>query len=152
MTKEIKIKSDTVTIDASGQIIGRMAVNIANILRGKDSPNFLPYKETGRKVIVFNTDKVSVTPKKAEGKIYYHHSGYPGGIKKESLGELMERNSRLVVRKAVYGMLPKNKLRDRFIKNLTLYKAELPGKTPDGKTSEVEESQTSEVEKEGKKK
>lgn len=111
-------------IDATNKILGRLAVEIANLLRGKNKPNFVPYLDVGDKVVVINTDKIKVTGQKMKQKIYYRHSGYPGGIKATKLAEAIEKDSRQVVRRAVYGMLPKNKLRDKIIKKLKLYKKE----------------------------
>lgn len=113
------------TIDAKNRILGRLAVEVANLLRGKNKPEFVPYLDKGDGVVIFNTDKIRVTGQKMEKKIYYHHSGYPGGIKQASLKKLMKQDSREVIRKAVYGMLPKNRLRDRIIKKLKLYKGEV---------------------------
>ncbi len=112
------------TIDATDKILGRLAVEIANLLRGKNKPSFVPYLDQGDEVIVVNTDKIKVTGRKMKQKIYYHHSGYPGGIKETRLEEAMEKDSGQVIRRAVYGMLPKNKLRDKIIKKLKLYKGE----------------------------
>lgn len=112
-------------IDATGKILGKLAVEVAVILRGKDNPNFMPNKLSGNKVIVFNTSKIVVTGKKYEDKKYYHHSGYPGGIKEKSYKELVEKDPNEPLRIAVYGMLPKNKLRDKIIKNLKLYENEI---------------------------
>ena len=112
-------------IDATNKVLGRLASKIAILLQGKHKPNFVPYLNTGDKVIVTNTDKIKITGKKLKKKVYYHHSGYPGGLKKITLEELMKRDSREVLRKAVWGMLPKNKLRKQRIKNLKLYKGEI---------------------------
>ena len=112
------------TIDATDKILGRLAVEIANLLRGKNKPSFVPYLDKGDEVVVVNTDKIKVTGRKMKQKIYYRHSGYPGGITATRLEEAMEKDSCQVVRKAVYGMLPKNKLRDKIIKKLKLYKGE----------------------------
>lgn len=112
------------TIDATNKILGRLAVEIANLLRGKGKADFVPYLDRGDQVIVTNTDRIKVTGQKMKKKIYYHHSGYPGGIKEINLEGLMEKDSREVIKKAVYGMLPKNKLRNKMIKKLTLYKGE----------------------------
>ena len=109
-------------IDATDKILGRLAVEIANLLRGKGKPDFVPYMNKGDNVVVINTDKIAVTGQKLKNKIYHHHSGYPGGIKGINLEELLKKDSREVVRKAVYGMIPKNKLRDQVIKKLELYK------------------------------
>ena len=113
------------TIDAKNQILGRLAVEVANLLRGKNKPEFVPYADKGDKVIIINTDRIKVTGQKTKQKIYYHHSGYPGGIKEISFDKAMEKDSREVVGKAVYGMLPKNKLRDKIIKKLKLYQGEI---------------------------
>ena len=123
-SKEGVGKQPDLKIDAQGKILGRIAIEAANALRGKDTPKFLPYINPGRKVVIFNTNGLSLTTKKLENKIYYRHSGYPGGIKEEPLARVMKRDSRIVVRRAVYGMLPKNRLRDRLITNLILYKGE----------------------------
>jgi len=112
------------TIDATNKILGRLAVEVANLLRGKGKTDFVPYLDKGDHVTITNTDRIKVTGQKMKKKIYYHHSGYPGGIKEINLERLMEKDSRQVVRKAIYGMLPKNKLRDKVIKKLTLYKGE----------------------------
>lgn len=112
------------TIDATDKILGRLAVEIANLLRGKHKPDFVPYLNKGDDVVVINTDKIKVTGQKLKKKIYYRHSGYPGGIKQINLEEFLKKDSREVIKKAVYGMLPKNKLRDKVIKKLKLYKKE----------------------------
>lgn len=113
------------TIDATNKILGRLAVEIANLLRGKNKSDFVPYLDKGDEVIVSNTDKIRVTGQKLKKKIYYRHSGYPGGLKETKLEQAMKQDSREVIRKAVYGMLPKNKLRDKIIKKLKLYKGEV---------------------------
>lgn len=112
----------THTIDATNRILGRLAVEVANLLRGKNRADFQAYEDKGDKVIITNTDKLKVTGRKLKQKMYYHHSGYPGGIKEKRLDKLMEEDSRLVLRKAIYGMLPKNKLRSQMIKRLELHK------------------------------
>jgi len=112
----------SITFDASGKRIGRLSVRVADALRGKDTPTFVPNKVPNKTVVVYNTDKLDISAKKKEQKTYYAHSGYPGGLTEDSLGSLFARDSREVVRRAVYGMLPKNKLRDLFIVNLKLYK------------------------------
>jgi len=111
-------------IDATNKILGRLATEVANLLRGKLKPSFVPYLDVGDEVVVINTDKIKVTGRKMKQKIYYRHSGYPGGIKATKLEEALKKDSREVVRKAVYGMLPKNKLRDKIINKLKLYKGE----------------------------
>jgi large subunit ribosomal protein L13 len=122
MTKEIEKKE--YKIDASGKVLGRVAVEAAVLLRGKNSPKFLPRITPDNIVKVFNTDKIKVTGKKMDQKSYFRHSGYPGGLKEEVLWKLFERDSREPLKRAVYGMLPRNRTRDKVIKNLKLYKGE----------------------------
>jgi len=121
-------KSKTYTIDATDKRLGRLAAEIVTILRGKNSPDFLPYKISDNQVIVFNTSKIVVTGKKFEDKKYYRHSNYPGGIKVNTYKELFERDPSEPLKIAIYGMLPKNKLRDKIIKNLKLYVGEIENK------------------------
>ena len=110
----------THTVDATNKILGRLATEIAVLLRGKHKPDFYPNKDMGDFVIVKNFDKIKFTGKKFEQKIYYHHTGYLGGLKKTPLKKLFEKNPAEVLKKAVFGMLPKNKLRARQIKRLTV--------------------------------
>jgi len=105
-------------IDATNRILGRLAVEIALLLRGKSKVDFAPNKDAGDFVIIKNADKIIVTGKKFENKIYYRHSGYLGGLKKTPYKKLFKKNPGEVIKKAVYGMLPKNKLRDEQIKRL----------------------------------
>lgn len=112
-------------IDAANKRLGKLATEIVIILRGKNSPDFFPYKLSNNKVIVFNTSKMIVTGKKYENKKYYRHSGYLGGIREKSFKELFEQDPNEPLRIAVYGMLPKNKLRDKIIKNLKSYAGDL---------------------------
>jgi len=112
-------------IDAAGKILGRMATEAAVLLRGKNTASWLPYITPQNQVTIFNTDKIKVTGKKMDQKFYRHHTGYPGGLKEESLANLLERDSREVIKLAVYGMLPRNKTRDKIIKNLKLFKGSL---------------------------
>jgi len=113
-----KIQRKTHVIDAQGRILGRLATEIANLLRGKHKPDFVPYRDMGDFVVVKNADKIKFTGKKLEQKKYYHHSGYLGGLKETPLKKLFERNPAAVLKKAVFGMLPKNKLRQKIIKKL----------------------------------
>ena len=108
-------------IDASGQILGRLAARVAILLRGKDRPDFAPHKLSNTKVIVYNTSKIEVSGSKYENKEYISHSGYLGGIKFKKFKDLFRENPNEIFKKAVYRMLPKNKLRDRLIKKLELY-------------------------------
>lgn len=109
-------------IDATNKVLGRLASEVAVLLRGKNDPSFDPSRASDNKVVVNNTDKIAVTGRKMVQKLYRRHSGYHGGLKEERLRDLMARDSRLALRKAVLGMLPKNKLRAKFIRNLILHK------------------------------
>ena len=111
-------KIDIKEIDADGQVLGRLATQVANFLRGKGKPEFRPNMMVGDKVIVKNARKIIITGNKLEQKIYYHHTGYLGHLKSESLKDLMAKNPAEVVKRAVYGMLPKNKLRKQWLRNL----------------------------------
>jgi large subunit ribosomal protein L13 len=105
-------------IDASNQILGRLAVKVATLLRGKNKPSFLPYKDEGDFVIINNVDKLKVTGKKLEQKMYYSFSGYIGSLKGTPLKKMMAEKPAKVLRTAVFGMLPKNKLRAKMMKRL----------------------------------
>lgn len=111
------MKPKTHTIDASNKPMGRLATEIAVILRGKDKPEFMPNLDLGDFVVVKNVSEMKLSGKKEEKKIYYHHSGYPGGIKEVPLKKLGRAK---VLRKAVWGMLPKNRLRAKMIKKLKI--------------------------------
>jgi len=108
-------------VDAENMVLGRLATRIATVLRGKNKPIFAPSVDTGDFVIVVNADKIALTGNKLSDKIYYSHSGYPGGIKSISAGKLMEKKAEEVIRKAVKGMLPKNKLASQMLKKLKVY-------------------------------
>lgn len=111
-------------IDATDKSLGRIAAEAASILRGKNSVEFLPNKISDNRVIIFNTLKMKITGKKIKNKKYIRHSGYPGGIKMISLEEVLKKDPNKPLKVAIYGMLPKNKLRDKLIKNLKLYVGE----------------------------
>jgi len=113
-----KIQLKTHTIDAAGKVLGRLASEIAVLLRGKNKPNFVPYLDRGDFVVIKNVNKIKVTGKKAEQKKYYRHSGYLGGLKEITFKKIFEKDPALVLKKAVFGMLPKNKLRAKMIKRL----------------------------------
>lgn len=117
--------AQTYKIDASGERLGRLAARVASLLQGKDQPDFLAYKLSNNKIIVFNTTKIVISGKKFENKKYFRHSGYPGGIKEVSFKDLFERDPNEPLKRAIYGMLPKNKLRDKMIKSLKLYAGEI---------------------------
>jgi large subunit ribosomal protein L13 len=109
-------------IDADGRTLGRLATEVATLLRGKRKPEFTPFIDCGDFVVVVNAEKINVTGKKIEQKKYYSHSGYPGGIKVKTLEELLETKPEEVVRKAVWGMIPKGKLGRAVYKKLKVYK------------------------------
>jgi large subunit ribosomal protein L13 len=108
-------------VDAEGQVLGRLATRVARILIGKDKPTFTPHLESGDHVIVVNAEKIKLTGNKIDQKIYRHHSGYPGGLKEVPIKVVLQRRPEEVVREAVLGMLPKNKLRARRAKMLRVY-------------------------------
>jgi len=112
------MKQETHTIDASGKVLGRLATEIAILLRGKNKPDFVPYKDSGSLVTVKNIEKIIISGKKMEKKKYYRHSGYLGGLKETSLKTVFKKNPSEVLRRAVLGMLPKNKLRAKQIRRL----------------------------------
>lgn len=111
-------------LDAKGKVLGRLATQIANLLNGKKDVEYSPNIYTKNKVVVINSDKVIFTGKKLTQKKYIWHSGYPRGLKSLTLGEMMSRDSRKVIREAVKGMLPKNKLQKVKLANLYIYKDE----------------------------
>jgi large subunit ribosomal protein L13 len=115
----MKTKKETHIIDASGKVLGRLATQIAILLRGKHKPNFDPSKDMGDFVVITGIEKIKVTGNKANNKKYIHHTGYLGGLKEKKFKEVFEKNPAFVLKKAVLGMLPKNKLRPRQIKRLT---------------------------------
>lgn len=108
-------------VDAEGKTLGRLASEVANVLRGKNKPIFTPHIDTGDYVIVVNAEKVKVTGKKLEQKIYYHHSEYVGGMKETTLKEMMKKKPEFVVTHAVKGMLPKGPLGRQMLKKLHVY-------------------------------
>ena len=112
---------DWLVVDATGQTLGRLATQIATALRGKNKPEFTPHCDTGDFVIVVNAEKIHVTGNKRADKRYYRHSGYPGGIRSRTLAEMLERRPEEVIRKAVKGMLPRNRLARRQITKLKVY-------------------------------
>ncbi len=122
LKQENKNNKNEYIFDAAGKVLGKLAVEIAVCLRGKNQSGFLPHLTPQNQVTVLNTDKIKVTGKKLIQKKYFRHSGYPGGLKEEKLEDLMRRDSRKVLWLAVYGMLPKNRTRDKIMKNLKLFK------------------------------
>jgi large subunit ribosomal protein L13 len=108
-------------VDAEGKTLGRLATQIADALRGKRKPEYTPHVDTGDFVVVVNAAKIAVSGNKRTDKIYYRHSGYPGGIRSRTLGEMLERRPEEVIRKAVKGMLPRNRLARQQITKLKVY-------------------------------
>ncbi len=110
-----------VVIDAEGKVLGRLVTEIANILRGKNKPVYTPHVDTGDFVVVINAAKVKLTGKKWEQKVYYRHSGYIGGLKSLTAKEMLEKKPEELIRHAVKGMLPKNRLGRKIFKKLNVY-------------------------------
>ena len=120
-TKVSDIKREWHVIDASDEVLGRLATRIANLLMGKHKPLFCRNLDVGDFVVVINADKVRVTGNKIKQKMYYRHSGYPGGLKSVSLDKMMQTHPTRVIEHAVKGMLPRNKLNARMMKRLKVY-------------------------------
>ncbi|MCJ7583108.1 MAG: 50S ribosomal protein L13 [Candidatus Aminicenantes bacterium] len=120
--KKDEIERKWLLINADGKILGRLATEISVLLRGKGKARFAPFIDTGDFVVVINAEKIQVTGRKLEQKKYYSHTGYPGGIKEKTLNELMDTNPEEVLRKAVWGMIPKNKLGRKIHKKLKVYR------------------------------
>ncbi|HZW40477.1 MAG TPA: 50S ribosomal protein L13 [Ignavibacteriaceae bacterium] len=110
-----------ILVDAKDQVLGRLATQVASIIRGKTKPEFTPNSDTGDFVVVINADQVKITGKRGLLKTYSHHSGYPGGLKTKSLSEVMDTNPTFVIENAVKGMLPKTRLGNQLIKKLKVY-------------------------------
>lgn len=108
-------------IDASGKVLGRLATQIAKYLRGKHKPEYTPHADAGDYIIVINADKIKVTGKKEQEKIYYSHSGYPGGLKEITFDKLRAKNPIQIIERAVKGMLPKNPLGREMLRKLKVY-------------------------------
>src|SRR5690554_450995 len=121
LAKAGQVDRQWLLIDAQGQTLGRLASEIATLLRGKHKPTFTPNVDTGDHVIVINADKVVVTGNKAQQKLYYHHTGYAGGLKSISYERLMEKKPEQIIYLAVKGMLPHNRLGRAMIKKLRVY-------------------------------
>ena len=121
MANPDKIERKWYVVDAEGCTLGRLASGVASVLRGKNKPQFTPHVDTGDYVIIVNADKVKVTGKKMDQKIYYHHSDYVGGMKETTLKEMMAKKPEKVIELAVKGMLPKGPLGRQMIKKLHVY-------------------------------
>ena len=121
MARPLEVERRWYVVDAEGQTLGRLATEIATILRGKNKPQYTPHVDTGDFVVVVNAEKVVVTGRKAEQKVYRRHSGYPGGLKETSYEQLMERRPTEILRRAVKGMMPKNRLARQQLRKLKIY-------------------------------
>jgi large subunit ribosomal protein L13 len=116
-----EVTRDWYVVDAQGQTLGRLATQIADTLRGKRKPQFAPHVDTGDFVVVVNAEKIAVTGNKLDQKMYHRHSGYPGGLRSRTLREQLERRPTEVIRIAVRGMLPKNRLARKQLVKLKVY-------------------------------
>ncbi|NIT04571.1 50S ribosomal protein L13 [Candidatus Saccharibacteria bacterium] len=123
-TKASEVTREWHLLDAKGKILGRLATEVAQLLMGKHKSNWAPYLDMGDYVVITNAREVAVTGKKEKQKVYYRHSGYPGGLKEETLEELRKRRPEEVIRHAVVGMLPKGKLGRKMITKLYVYPGE----------------------------
>lgn len=121
MANPDKIERKWYVVDAEGQTLGRLAAEVAKVLRGKNKPEFTPHIDTGDNVIVINAEKIKVTGKKLDQKVYYHHSDYVGGMKETTLRKMMAKKPEQVIELAVKGMLPKGPLGRTMIKKLHVY-------------------------------
>ena len=119
--KSVNVEKNWHLVDAEDKVLGRLAVKIASILSGKNKPQYSPNADLGDFVIVVNAEKVKVTGNKFSQKNYYHHTGYPGGLKTKSFEKMQEDSPEKIIEKAVKGMLPKNKLANQIIKKLKVY-------------------------------
>jgi large subunit ribosomal protein L13 len=115
------VKRDWYLVDAQDVVLGRLATQIANVLRGKNKPIYTPSVDTGDFVIVVNAEKIALTGRKLADKVYYSHSGFTGGLKEITAGKLLEKKPEDIIKKAVKGMLPKNKLARHMLSKLKVY-------------------------------
>lgn len=122
LPKAKQVQKNWYVIDAEGKVLGRLASKIASVMRGKHKPTFTPHMDMGDNVIVVNAEKVRLTGRKAEQKVYYRHSGYPGGIKSMGFADMIKRKPERVITIAVKGMLPHNRLGSAILKHLKVYR------------------------------
>ena len=120
--KKGEVERKWYVVDASGKVLGRLASKIATYLRGKHKPQFTPNVDTGDFIVVINAEKVMLTGKKLDKKVYYHHTGYPGGLKAETARQRLQRKPEALIMDAVKGMLPKNRLGRKMLKKLKVYR------------------------------
>lgn len=121
LVKKEEVQRNWVLVNVEDKILGRAATQIANILRGKNKPLFTPHEDTGDFVVVINAQKIRLTGNKLQDKIYYKHTGFRGGLKETTAEKMLQKNPALVIEKAVYGMLPGNKMRQHLMKKLKVY-------------------------------
>lgn len=115
------VKRDWYVVDAQGKTLGRLATEVASRLRGKHKPEYTPHVDTGDYIVIVNAEKVAVTGNKASDKMYYRHTGYPGGMRSANFNEMIDRKPEMVIEKAVKGMLPKNPLGRAMFSKLKVY-------------------------------
>ncbi|KTD49873.1 50S ribosomal protein L13 [Legionella sp. MW5194] len=138
--KSHEVKRDWYVVDASDKTLGRLATEIARRLRGKHKPEYTPHVDTGDYIVVTNAEKVTVTGRKFKNKMYYHHTGFPGGIKSESFDKMQARKPERIIELAVKGMLPKNPLGREMYRKLKVYAGnEHPHAAQQPKQLEIEE-------------
>ena len=121
MARPLEVERKWYVVDAEGKHLGRLATEIVRVLRGKNKPQYTPHVDVGDFVVVVNADRVVVTGRKAEQRVYRRHSGYPGGMKETSYEQMLARKPTEVLRKAVYGMMPKSRLARKQFKKLKIY-------------------------------
>ena len=121
MARPLEVERRWHVVDAEGQTLGRLATEIARILRGKNKPQYTPHVDTGDFVVVVNAERVVVTGRKAEQKLYRRHSGYPGGLKTTTYEQMLERRPTEILRRAVKGMMPKTRLARQQLRKLKIY-------------------------------
>ena len=121
MARPLEVERKWYVVDAEGQTLGRLATRIAAVLRGKTKAQYTPHIDVGDFVVVVNADRIEVTGRKSEQKMYYRHTGYPGGLKEVSYERMMDRKPTEIVRKAVWGMMPKSRLARAQFKKLKIY-------------------------------
>ena len=138
MARPLEVERKWYVVDAEGKHLGRLATEIVRVLRGKNKPQYTPHVDVGDFVVVINADRVAVTGKKAEQRVYRRHSGYPGDMKETSYEQMLARKPTEVLRKAVYGMMPKSRLARKQFKKLKIYAGpEHPHAAQDPQTLEV---------------
>ncbi len=136
--RPLEVERKWYVVDAKGKHLGRLATEIVRVLRGKNKPQYTPHVDVGDFVVVVNADRVAVTGRKAEQRVYRRHSGYPGGMKETSYEQMLARKPTEVLRKAVYGMMPKTRLARKQFKKLKIYAGpEHPHSAQDPQTLEV---------------